>query len=101
MLDWHVVRCLDLQQAVTDRQILDVDFEVDQDLEQRGGWTLGAIHDAPAARMPASRRSQRSITRQGEMVADPPEEHLRRHTLVDAVQQLLDEARACFGGGEL
>jgi hypothetical protein len=36
-----------------------------------------------------------------EMVADPPQEHLGRHALVNAVQQLLDEARACFCGGEL
>ena len=27
--------------------------------------------------------------------------NLGRHALVDAVQQLLDEARTCFGGGEL
>jgi hypothetical protein len=94
-------RGVDLQQAVTDRQILDVHLEVDQDLEQRDGWTLGALDDTPAAKVPASRRPQRSVTRKGEMVADPPEEHLRRHALVNAVQQLLDEARACFCGGEL
>ena len=35
------------------------------------------------------------------MVADPPEKHLRRHTLVDTVQQLFDEARACLGRCEL
>jgi hypothetical protein len=63
----HVVRRFDLQQAVTDRQILDVHLEVDEDLEQRSGWTLSAL-DAPAARVPASRRTQRSVTRKGEMV---------------------------------
>jgi hypothetical protein len=32
------------------------------------------------------------------MVADPPEDHLRRHALVDLVQQLFDEPSACFSG---
>lgn len=35
------------------------------------------------------------------MVADAPENHLRGHALVDAVQQLLDKASADFGGEEL
>ena len=35
------------------------------------------------------------------MVADPPEKHLRRHALIDAVQQLLDEAGAGFGDHDL
>jgi hypothetical protein len=94
-------RGVDLQQAVTDRQLLDFHLEVDQDLEQRGVWSLSATDHAPAATVPPSRRPQRSVTRKGEMVAHPPEEDLRRHALVNAVQQLLDEARACFCGGEL
>jgi hypothetical protein len=35
------------------------------------------------------------------MVADPPEKHLRCQALVDAIQQLLDEARASLSAGEL
>lgn len=35
------------------------------------------------------------------MVADPPEGHLRGDTLVDAVEQLLDEPGAGLGGNEL
>jgi hypothetical protein len=35
------------------------------------------------------------------MVTDPPEKHLRRHTLVDAVQQLFNKARACLSRCEL
>src|SRR6266481_2571481 len=35
------------------------------------------------------------------MVADPPKKHLGGHALVDAVQQLLDKARAHFSRGEL
>ena len=35
------------------------------------------------------------------MIADAPEDHLRGHALVDAVQQLLDEAGAGFGDHEL
>src|SRR5713101_6908290 len=101
MLDSHIARRFDFQQAVADGQVLNVDLEMDQDLEQRGGGTLSAIHDAPATSVPASRRTQRSLTREGEMVADPPEEHLRRHALVDSVQQLLDEAGACFSGRQL
>ena len=50
----HIVWRVDLQQGTTDRQILEVDLEVDQDLEERSGWTPGAIDDAPAARRPGS-----------------------------------------------
>src|SRR5260370_28565781 len=74
---------------------------MNQDLEQRGGRTLSAIDNAPTARVPATRRAQRSITLKGVMVADPPEKHLPRHALVDTVQQLLDDAGARFGGREL
>src|ERR1700681_2896622 len=35
------------------------------------------------------------------MVADPPENHLCRHALVDLVQQLFDEPSACFSGHKL
>ena len=35
------------------------------------------------------------------MVADPPEKHLRRHALIDSVQQLFDETGAGFSGREL
>jgi hypothetical protein len=35
------------------------------------------------------------------MVADPPEDHLCRHALVDLVQQLFDEPSACFSRHKL
>ena len=54
----HVVRHLDLQQPVTNRQILDVDLEMHQDFEERGGRILSAIDDAAATRMPATRCAQ-------------------------------------------
>jgi hypothetical protein len=101
MLDVHLVGRFDFQQPVPNRQVLETDLEMDQDFEQRGGRTLGAIHNAPAARVPAPRRPQRVITREGEMVADPPKKHLRGHALVDAVQQLLDKAGAGFGDQKL
>src|ERR1700730_2872737 len=74
---------------------------MNEDLKQRGGRTLSAVHNTPAASVPPSRCAQRSITRGRQMVADPPEKHLRRHTLVDAVEQLFDEARACLSDCEL
>ena len=101
MLDVHVVGHFDFQQSVPDREILNIDLEVNQDFEQRGGRTLSAIHNAPAARVPPPRGPQRAVTREGEMVADPPEKHLRSHAPVDAVQQLFDEAGACFSSREL
>src|SRR5947209_17545354 len=96
MLDVHVVGRFDFQQAVADGKILNVDLEVDQYLEERGGRTLSAIDDAPAPVMPATRRAQRSVTCKGEVVADPRENHLRCHALIDSVQQLVDEPGSCF-----
>ena len=47
-LEVNVIRCFDFQHAVPKWQVLNVDFEVNQDLEQRGGRILRAIHEAPA-----------------------------------------------------
>jgi hypothetical protein len=38
---------------------------------------------------------------QDTMVADPPEQHLGCHALVDAIRQLFDEAGVCFSSREL
>jgi hypothetical protein len=39
---------VDFQQAIADRQIVNVDLEMQQDFEQRGGRILRAIDNASA-----------------------------------------------------
>ena len=100
-LHLNVVRRLDLEQAVTSWKVLNINLTVNQDLEKRGGRGQGAIDRAAAARVPASRRPQRTISRERQMVADSPEDHLRGHALVDSVQQLFDEAGSRLSRHEL
>ena len=82
---------------VTGRKVANLDLEVHEDLEQRSGGILRAIDNTSAARVPASRRAQSTITCERQMVADSPEDHLRSHALVDSVQQFLDKAGSGFG----
>ena len=97
----HVVRRMDLQQAISDWQIANIDFEMHQDFKQRGGRILRAIDDPPTTGVPSSCYAQPAVTRERQLIADPPEKHLGSHALVDPVQRLFDEARARFSRGEL
>ena len=101
MLDGDVFRCLDLQQPVASWKVANLDLEMNQRLKKGSSRSLGAIDNPPAAGVPSARRPQRTVSRQGQMVADSPEDHLRGHALIDSVQQLFDEAGACFSGYEL
>ena len=97
----HVVRHPDFQQTVASRKISNLDLEMYEDLEQRGGWILCAIYDAPASRMPPSGRAQCTVAGKRQVIADSPENHLRGHALIDSVQEFFNEARTGFGGHEL
>lgn len=101
MLDRHAIRYLDLQQPVTSWKVADLNLKVDQRLKKGGSRSLGAIDNPPAAGVPSARRPQGTVSREGQMVADSPEDHLRGHALVDSVQQLFDETGACFSGYKL
>jgi hypothetical protein len=82
-----------LQQTVAHGQIANVDLEVNQDFQQRRSGTLATVDDSATARVPAARRSHRAIAGQRSVVADSPQDHLRSHALVDAIEQFFDEPR--------
>ena len=81
-----------LQQAVARRQIANVDLEMNQDLQQRRCRTLATVNNSTTACMPAARRSHPAIAGQRNVVADSPQDHLRGHAIVDAIEQFFDES---------
>ena len=100
-LDHHIFRYLDLQQPISSWEVADFNLEMDQRLKKSGSRSLGAIDNPPAAGVPSARSPQRTNSREGQMVADSPEDHLCGHALVYSVQQIFDEAGACFSRDEL
>src|SRR5919198_1117363 len=96
MFDDKMVGRMKFQQAVTGRQVSNIDLEVNEDFQQRGWRTLAAVYDPVTARVPAARRSHPAVARERRVVADAPQDHLRGHAVVDAIQQLLDEPRSGF-----
>jgi TolB-like protein len=100
-IDAQVVWRFNLQQPILGGEVSDLDLEVDQDLEQRCGGILGTVHNAPAPRVPASGRPQGTFSGEGEVIADPPENHLRGHALIDSVQELFNKVGTSLSGHEL
>ncbi len=90
-----------LEQAVTRGQIANVNLEMNQDLQQRRCRTLAAVNDSTTTRVPAARGPHSAIAGQRNVVADTPQDHLRGHALVDAIQQFLDEPRTGLCGKQV
>jgi hypothetical protein len=92
--DLEIVRHVHLQQTVSCRKIANLYLEVHQDLEQRRRRTLSEVDNALASRVPTPGSTQPTFTRKRCVVANAPQEHLRCHALIHAVQQFFDEASA-------
>lgn len=64
VIDDQIVWRMKLQQAVARRQIANVNLEVNQDFQQRRGWTLATVDDPATTRVPAARDPQPAIAGQ-------------------------------------
>jgi hypothetical protein len=69
---------------------------MNQNLEERGRSMLRTVHDTAPTCVPATGGPESTVAGQRDLVADPPEEHLCGHALVNPVQEFLDEASASF-----
>jgi hypothetical protein len=90
-----------LQQAVPGGQIANVNLEVNQDFQQRRGWTLATVDDPATTRVPAARGPHPAVAGQRNVVADAPQNHLRGHAIVDAIQQFFHEPRTRLCGKQV
>ena len=67
---------------------------MDEDFEESRGWVFSQINDRLASVMPSARGLHSAGSAQVATPADPPEDHLNEHALVNLDEQFFDNPAA-------